>query len=111
LIEKEVRQPRLPDPPACGRRDFFIENLLIQIGLIIVMIRWTGLAPWELESPFLGSLTSTFLAHAGKKSTLKIEGSIFDSEDKKIFLDSEQDTDEIRFKTQKGNGFDSGQKK
>jgi len=29
---------------------------------IIVMIRWTGLAPWEFEFPFSGSLTSTFLA-------------------------------------------------
>ena len=27
----------------------------------IVMIRWTGLAPWEFEFPFPGSLTSTFL--------------------------------------------------
>ena len=26
------------------------------------MIRWTGLAPWGFESPFPGSLTSTFLA-------------------------------------------------
>ena len=25
------------------------------------MIRWTGLAPWEFEFPFPGSLTSTFL--------------------------------------------------
>jgi len=25
------------------------------------MIRWTGLAPWEYEFPFPGSLTSTFL--------------------------------------------------
>ena len=25
------------------------------------MIRWTGLAPWEVEFPFPGSLTSTFL--------------------------------------------------
>ena len=25
------------------------------------MIRWTGLAPWEFERPFSGSLTSTFL--------------------------------------------------
>ena len=28
---------------------------------IIVMIRWTGLAPWEFEFHFPGSLTSTFL--------------------------------------------------
>ena len=26
------------------------------------MIRWTGLAPWEFELPFSGSLTSTFLS-------------------------------------------------
>ena len=25
------------------------------------MIRWTGLAPWEFEFPFPGSLTTTFL--------------------------------------------------
>ena len=25
-----------------------------------VMIRWTGLAPWEFEFPFPGSLVSTF---------------------------------------------------
>jgi len=24
------------------------------------MVRWTSLAPWEFESPFPGSLTSTF---------------------------------------------------
>ena len=27
----------------------------------IVLIRWTGLAPWEFEIPFPGSLSSTFL--------------------------------------------------
>jgi len=31
------------------------------IHFIIVMIKWTGLAPWEFEFPFPGSLTSTFL--------------------------------------------------
>ena len=30
------------------------------------MIRWTGLAPWEFESPFPGSLTSTFLVSTPK---------------------------------------------
>ena len=44
-----------------GKREFFIGNLLVRIHLIIVMIWWTGLAPWELEFPFPGSLTSTFL--------------------------------------------------
>ena len=38
-------------------REFFIDNLLVRIHYIIVMIRWTGLAPF----PFPGSLTSTFL--------------------------------------------------
>ena len=27
-----------------------IDNLLVRIHFIIVMIRWTGLAPWEFES-------------------------------------------------------------
>jgi len=49
---------RLPE------REFFIDNLLVRIHSIIVMIRWTGLAPWELEFPFPGSLTSAFLVAA-----------------------------------------------
>ena len=43
------------------QREFLIDNLLVRIHFIIVMIRWTGLAPWEVESPFPVSLTSTFL--------------------------------------------------
>jgi len=30
-------------------REFFIDNLLARIHFIIVMIRWTGLAPWPLR--------------------------------------------------------------
>ena len=48
-------------PPSEGvgaEREFFIEKLLVQIRCIIVMIRWTGLALWEFEFPFPGSLTS-----------------------------------------------------
>ena len=45
----------------CAEREFFIDNLLARIHFIIVMIRCTGFAPWEFESPFPGSLTSTFL--------------------------------------------------
>ena len=41
-------------------REFFIDNIMVRIHFIIVMIRWTGLAPWEFEFPFPGSLTSTF---------------------------------------------------
>ena len=36
-------------------------KVLVRIHCIIVMIRWTGLAPWEFEFPFPGSLISTFL--------------------------------------------------
>ena len=42
-------------------RELFIDNLLVRIHNTIVMIGWTGLAPWEFEFPFAGSLTSTFL--------------------------------------------------
>ena len=40
-------------------RELFIDNLLVRIQFIIMVIRWTGLAPWEFEFPFPGSLTST----------------------------------------------------
>ena len=42
-------------------REFFIDNLLVRIHFIIVIVRWTGLAPWKFEFPFPGSLTPTFL--------------------------------------------------
>ena len=42
-------------------RDFFIDNLQLRIHFIIEMIWWTGLAPWEFDLSFPGSLTSTFL--------------------------------------------------
>jgi len=43
------------------QRELVIDNLLVRIHFIILMIRWAGLAPWEFEVPFPGSLTSTFL--------------------------------------------------
>ena len=45
----------------CKEIEFFIDNLLVRVHFISVMIRWTGIAPWEFEFPFPGSLTSTFL--------------------------------------------------
>ena len=42
-------------------REFFIDNLPVRIQFIVVMIRWTDIAPWEFEFPFPGSLRSTFL--------------------------------------------------
>ena len=42
----------------CSEREFFIDNLLVRVHQCF----WcTGLAPWEFESPFPGSLISTFL--------------------------------------------------
>jgi len=42
-------------------REFFIDDLLFRIHFIIVLIRWTGFAPWEFEFPFPGSHASPFL--------------------------------------------------
>ena len=33
------------DPTGVQERDFFIDNLLVRVHLIIEMIGWTGLAP------------------------------------------------------------------
>ena len=57
-------------------REFFVGNLLVRINFIIVMIRWTGLAPWEFEFSFSGSLEYTFLVEprntrAGWRSGLR----------------------------------------
>ena len=37
-------------------REFVIDNLLVRNHFIIVMMRWTSLAPWGFEFPFPGSL-------------------------------------------------------
>ena len=51
------------DPIPEREKELCIYNLLVRNHFIIVMIRWIGLAPWEFESPFPGSLTSTFLIY------------------------------------------------
>ena len=50
-------------------REFFIDNLQVGFHFIIAMIRWTGLAPWEVKFPFPGSRPSTFLTPADNMST------------------------------------------
>ena len=55
---KNAKQERLKQ--ARRGKEFFIDNLLVQIHLIIEMIWWTDLAPWELKFPFPGSLISIF---------------------------------------------------
>jgi len=41
-----------PGSTSISQREFFIDNLLVRIHLIIVMIRRTGLAPSEFDSIF-----------------------------------------------------------
>jgi len=56
-------------------KEFCIDNLLVRIHFFIVMIRWTGLAPWEFALPFPSRLTSTFLesdGHPWYKGYLKL---------------------------------------
>ena len=40
------------EPGLTSEREFLIDNLLVRIHSIIVMIRWSGLAQWELNSLF-----------------------------------------------------------
>ena len=54
-----ARSPLSFSPLTLSRR-FEESSFLTTHRLIIVMIVWTGLAPWDFEFPFSGSLTSTF---------------------------------------------------
>jgi hypothetical protein len=47
-----------------SEREFWTDHLLVRIYLIIVMIRRTGLATWECEFSFPGSIPHTFLVEA-----------------------------------------------
>ena len=61
VIKKKKRRSGPAGRTPVREREFFIDNLLVRIHFTIVMNRWTGLAPWEFEFPFPGSLESTFL--------------------------------------------------
>ena len=61
IVKQRRDRTRGLDAPATTERQFSIDNLLVRIHYIIVMIKWTGLASWEFEFPFPGSVTSTFL--------------------------------------------------
>jgi len=58
----------LPTAQRAPKKQFFTDNLLVRIHCIIVKIWWTGVAPWEFESPFTGSLIRTFLGFDGPNS-------------------------------------------
>ena len=47
------------DSAQVPERELCIDNLLVRIHFIIVMIRWTGLAPWDFEFFFPGSPGAT----------------------------------------------------
>ena len=49
----------IPGTPLQVKSEFFIDNLLVRVHVIIVMIKLTGLATREFESPLPGSLAST----------------------------------------------------
>ena len=64
---KNARAPANASSPPTRRRYryFFIGNLLVRIHCIIVMIRWTGLAPWvSRRTPAKGFSRVGPLAHA-----------------------------------------------
>jgi hypothetical protein len=68
-------QRELTGSPSASRseREFFLDNLLVRIDCIVVMIRWTGLAPWEFKSSFPGSLASTFLAPSALRPSWRLD--------------------------------------
>jgi hypothetical protein len=58
-------------------RESLIDNLLAQIRFMMVMISWTGLAPWEFEClihgvPFASRLPfRIFIEHTGPRGTAR----------------------------------------
>jgi len=44
---QSLLQAQVPPP-----RERVLDNLLVRVHFIFVMIRWTGLAPWEVEFTF-----------------------------------------------------------
>ena len=58
LLTRWCESPTLNSAPETLERDLFIDNLLVRTYFIIDTIWWSGLAPWEYEFPFPGSLVS-----------------------------------------------------
>ena len=55
-------------------REFFIDNLPVRVQVIIVMIGWTGRAPWVFELSVPGGLTSIFLGGGDQCAVEEHEG-------------------------------------
>ena len=77
-------RPGGPNDAILPRREFIV-NLLVRIHVIIVMIWWTGLAPWELKFSFPGGLTSAFLVCHARPRTFHISN----ARKKKCFAECE----------------------
>ena len=69
-VEAQLTQSRNRFPALPGEREFIVDNLLVRIHFTIVMIWWTGLAPWEFEHLFSGSHTPIYLPRTVKDSGL-----------------------------------------
>ena len=54
-----------------AEKEFFIDNLLVRIHYIIVVIRWTGLAPWEFEAPSSPSAPPVWVVRVGDDGELR----------------------------------------
>jgi len=65
-MQKSMRLKLVKNCVGVAQRELFIDNLLVRIHFIIVMIRWTGLAPCEFECPFPGILASNFQVQSSK---------------------------------------------
>ena len=52
----------VPEGTYWTESEILIDNVMARNDCIIVVIRWSGLAPWVFGFPFPGSLTSTFLS-------------------------------------------------
>ena len=55
------------DSASRREREFFIDSLLVRIHFIIVMIRWTGLAPWVFTVRRGGHGDSASRTHTHKR--------------------------------------------
>ena len=59
---KRALVPRHNVQRPCPKRECLIGIILARVHFTIETIWWTGLAPWEFESPFPGTFASTFPA-------------------------------------------------
>jgi len=52
LARALIRRTKVCTYPILHQSEFCIDDLLVRVHFIIVMMKWIGLAPWEVESLF-----------------------------------------------------------